>query len=515
MSIHLLIVDDENLTREGLRNMIPWKKYGVDAVSAASNGAAALAIAKQNPPDILLADIRMPKMDGITLAKEIHKFLPRCKIVFISAYSDKEYLKSAIQIQAKQYIEKPIVLSEVESIMHNIINEILADKIEHDAAHELVHGLQEAEELVEQYIVSSLISQDLNLSSLYKKYGKLYFTWQEDTTCTPICIIPLFNNKSDVILLKNKIAHFLDTCREIPVIDYFIGFYDDNQIALLIHLPDRHLLVARLVPELIKFLNCSADMTFSIGVGPSAHVVRKIAENYKIAQKTACNYFYADSPYFFDSPPKGPLLSDTESKDLYYQIDSEPDSISLVCSYLKSQHYVNISKVQDFLYRIYIRMLKRANTEDMPISRHDFSLLPLSHVTALLEQDSTRIRILHAINTEDFRILGIARFVLNHYDNCDLSIDMIAKQFAFTPNYMSTLFKQKTGQTLNNFIIYTRIEIAKNLLLYTNLKIYEICIRVGIHDSNYFSDLFKRTVSVSPTVFRFQNLNHSDRGESV
>ena len=101
MSIHLLIVDDENLTRDGLRTMIPWKKYGVDMISTASNGAAALTIAKKNPPDILLADVRMPKMDGITLAKEIHKLLPHCKIVFISAYSDKEYLKSAIQIQAK------------------------------------------------------------------------------------------------------------------------------------------------------------------------------------------------------------------------------------------------------------------------------------------------------------------------------------------------------------------------------------------------------------------------------
>jgi len=505
MSIHLLIVDDENLTREGLRTMIPWKEHGVDTVSTASNGAAALAIAKKNPPDILLADVRMPKMDGIALAREIHGLLPHCKIVFISAYSDKEYLKSAIRIQAKQYIEKPIVLPEVESIMYNIINEIKAEKIEHDTAHDLVHGLREAEELVEQYIVSSLISPDLNLNLLYQKYGKLYFTWQEGVNSTPVCIIPLFDDKSDAILLKSKIAQFLDTYREIPLIDYFIGFYDDNQIALIIHYPERHILVSKLIPELINTLNHFTGFSYSIGAGPTAHGVKKIAENYQLAQNAAHRYFYADSRQFFDSAPEGGVLSDTESENLYHQIDNEPDSISSICSCLKKQQYINISTVRNLLYRIYIRMLKRSNTEEMPIPQKDFYLLSLNQVTVLLEQDSTRIRILHSIHTEDFRILEIARFVLNHFNDYDLAIDMIAKQFGFTPNYLSTLFKQKTGQTLNNFIIYARVEIAKNLLLYTNLKIYEICDRVGVHDPNYFSDLFKRTVSVSPTVFRIQN----------
>lgn len=506
MSVHLMIVDDESFTREGLRTMIPWKKYGVDTISAASNGAAALTIAKKNPPDILLADVRMPKMDGITLAKEIHKLLPHCKIVFISAYSDKEYLKSAIQVQAKQYIEKPIVLSEVESIMIDVINEIKAEKIEHDAAHDLVHGLEEAEELVEQYIVSSLVSKDLDLNLLYEKYGKLYFTWPEDTDCTPVCIIPLFTDKTNAILLKSKIAQFLDTCHEIELISYYIGFYDDYQIALIFHLPKRHVLITKLIPELAETLKHSADLPYSIGIGPSDCGIKKIAQNFRIAQTAARKYFYSDTDRFFDSAPEGDVLSDTELRNLYYQVGNEPDSISSVCSYIRKQQYVNVSKVQDLLYRIYIRMLKRANTEEMPLPQQEFYLLSLSQAAILLEQDSTKIHVLHSINTEDLRILEIARFVLNHFNNCDLSIDMIAKQCGFTPNYLSTLFKQKTGQTLNNFIIYTRIEIAKSLLLNTNLKIYEICDRVGINDPNYFSDLFKRTVSVSPTVFRFRNL---------
>ena len=508
MYIHLMIVDDESFTRDGLRNMIPWKDYGINRITTASNGIAALNIAKETPPDILLADVRMPKMDGIALAQKIHEMFPHCKIVFISAYSDKEYLKSAIQIQAKQYIEKPIILSEVDTIIREVINEIQAEKIEHETAHELVHGLEEAESLVEQYIVSSLLSHDLNIKQLYERYGKLYFTWHEDDICTPICINPLFTDKNTAILLKNRIVHFLDTYKEIPLVIYLIGFYNDDQIALLFRLPKRQDLVLTLIPALIKYINKGINSPYSVGIGPSAHGIRSIADNYCAAQKSADMYFYSDSERFFFSAPEGNEFSDSEAENLYQKICMEPDSIHVVCSHLKKQKYVNVPKVQDFLYRVHIRMLKRSETEELPIPRREFYRLSLDQITVLLEKNSTRIRILNSIDTDDLRILEIARFVLNQIDNNDLSIDLISRQCGFTANYLSTLFKQKTGQTLNSFIIHTRIETAKNLLLNTNLKLYEICDYVGVNDPNYFSDMFKRTVGVSPTAFRFKRNTH-------
>lgn len=101
----VLIVDDEELTREGIRMSIPWENLGITEVYMAEDGEEGLKKALELLPDIILADVRMPRMDGITMAFEIRKSWKQCRFIFVSGYCDKEYLKSAIQLAAVNYIE--------------------------------------------------------------------------------------------------------------------------------------------------------------------------------------------------------------------------------------------------------------------------------------------------------------------------------------------------------------------------------------------------------------------------
>jgi two-component system response regulator YesN len=119
--LKLLIVDDEIITRETLRDFIPWRDFGIEAIETANNGVTALAVAKDFQPDIILCDVRMPKMDGIELAENIKRSNPQCKIIFLSGYSDKEYLKSAIALQAINYLEKPINFGEVKEVVAHTV----------------------------------------------------------------------------------------------------------------------------------------------------------------------------------------------------------------------------------------------------------------------------------------------------------------------------------------------------------------------------------------------------------
>jgi two-component system response regulator YesN len=77
----------------------------MEAVKNAANGLSALAITGDFRPSILLTDIRIPEMDGIELSKNIRQLYPDCEIIFLSGYTDKEYLKSAIQLNAVDYLE--------------------------------------------------------------------------------------------------------------------------------------------------------------------------------------------------------------------------------------------------------------------------------------------------------------------------------------------------------------------------------------------------------------------------
>lgn len=124
----VLMVDDEELTREGLRMSIPWESLGISQIFMAEDGEEGLRMALELKPDIILADVRMPRMDGITMAFEIRKTLRQCRFIFISGYCDKEYLKSAIQLSAVNYIEKPIEPSEVVDALKKSILQLEEEK---------------------------------------------------------------------------------------------------------------------------------------------------------------------------------------------------------------------------------------------------------------------------------------------------------------------------------------------------------------------------------------------------
>ncbi len=109
----LLIVDDEALTRTGLISSVDWKALGIHEIYRADDGYHGLEMARLHSPEIILCDVRMPRMDGIDMLQRIEEFLPDSVAIFMSGYSDKEYLKAAIRLKAITYIEKPLDPKEV------------------------------------------------------------------------------------------------------------------------------------------------------------------------------------------------------------------------------------------------------------------------------------------------------------------------------------------------------------------------------------------------------------------
>lgn len=126
--ICILIAEDEPYTRDVLVHYIPWQELGITQVLEAGNGQAALELALAHRPDIVLSDIRMPKLNGIELAREIRKEDKNCRFIFLSAYTDREYLKSAIQIRVVSYVEKPVNIPEIRQAAETAVSEILAQR---------------------------------------------------------------------------------------------------------------------------------------------------------------------------------------------------------------------------------------------------------------------------------------------------------------------------------------------------------------------------------------------------
>ena len=122
----LLIVDDEELTRTGVITSLDWASLGIDEVLQADDGVHGLETARLYKPEIILCDVRMPRMDGISMLERLEKFLPDTVPIFMSGYSDKEYLKAAIKLKAVNYIEKPFSISEIETAIREARDSLLA-----------------------------------------------------------------------------------------------------------------------------------------------------------------------------------------------------------------------------------------------------------------------------------------------------------------------------------------------------------------------------------------------------
>ncbi len=124
----LMIVDDEEYTREGIRDSFEWSKLGIQEIMLAQNGKEALTIAKWFIPDIILTDIKMPQKDGIEFTEEIVSRFPNCRILFMSGYVEVEYFKSALKLDVVDYIEKPIDKERLWKSMEKAVNFIQKTK---------------------------------------------------------------------------------------------------------------------------------------------------------------------------------------------------------------------------------------------------------------------------------------------------------------------------------------------------------------------------------------------------
>ena len=125
----VMIVDDAKYIRKSIKNRIAWEKLSLLAEAEAGNGKEALERMKELRPDIVLVDIRMPVMDGLTFIREAKKLNPRCSYIIMSAYSDFEYAKEAIKLGVIDYILKPIEEEELEALLKKIVHRLNENRL--------------------------------------------------------------------------------------------------------------------------------------------------------------------------------------------------------------------------------------------------------------------------------------------------------------------------------------------------------------------------------------------------
>ncbi|MGE5613721.1 MAG: response regulator, partial [Bacillota bacterium] len=118
----LMIVEDEKWEREGLLDFIDWSGMGIEIVGCACNGIDGIKMSELFHPQIIITDIKMPKLDGIQMSRNIRTFLPDAKIIILSGYDDFQYAKQTFDFQAFAYILKPVEKRLLEEVLKDAVS---------------------------------------------------------------------------------------------------------------------------------------------------------------------------------------------------------------------------------------------------------------------------------------------------------------------------------------------------------------------------------------------------------
>lgn len=512
----LLIVDDEELTRTGLMASINWASLGIEEIFQADDGINGLEQARLHKPEIILCDVRMPRMDGITMLERLEKLLPDSVPIFMSGYSDKEYLKAAIRLKAVNYIEKPLNPSEVSDAVREAGN-LYIQKL-HSKRGEALKSMETASRLALLLTLPRVPDQE-TVRTFSRELGVSI----KNTSCFLSFIIKMqifpelpvleeFHRELSEFLKKRKVS-FIHTDKK-----------HQNLICFLFaeRKPSSHTL-----QELQDFLTSrlSYHGKFSIAFGDMVTGISKAYQSYASAVILLQNSFFFPENTILtqdslkshgetsDFPSDSPEAEFKEALEIGDQETAMRLLEHLKNFFFESTGYFQNS-VKDLYYKLFLSLeniRKRSSMPEAPDAEsiadtiHQCFAFPELHETLVRQTEEFFEEV--SENTQEHPTIHLIRnYISQHYMDDTLSVKDISEHVFLSTSYVCTFFKNETGQTLNQYLTEYRMEKAKQLLKDARYRISDISSRVGYSDGNYFGKSFKKHCGLSPSEYREQNL---------
>ncbi len=515
----LLIADDETLTREGIEKNLDLDSLSVRQVILADDGVHGLEAARQTPPDLILTDVRMPRMDGVEMVERIRKDDPDVAVVFMSAYSDKEYLKAAIKLKAISYVEKPLDMEELQAALKEaalnraarLRSRSLSLHHERRQLAKLALELTEAENGQEED-VRQLI-QELKLSITA-------------STCFSTVIIRFLSpisqlSEADILRIQEPFEALLERFS----IQRFYGFRGDQDMILHLyseHRPDEE--------ALKKLTRCLADQLkscchFFMARGPVVTGTGRVWTSFKRAMEILEQGFFfdldselPDAPLPETAAPAADVISDcclalsNEQEEAALKAAAElRASLSpglFTVSQVRDLYYKYLGKLDEHATAKHISLWNRLGPSPESIWDSAAACTALSQLDQLVTE---KIRLYFSISREGHGehpvVFQIKEFIHQNYPIPTLSVPDISSHVRLSPSYVCTLFKAETGHTLNQYLSEYRIRMSTQLLADPRFKITDISSKVGYSDGNYYSKAFKKMVGLSPSEYREKMLS--------
>ncbi|MDR1060023.1 MAG: response regulator [Clostridiales bacterium] len=516
----LLIVDDEFFVRARIAQQVDWGAVGISEIREASDGLEALELIRDFAPDILLSDVCMPKMDGIRLAEAAAGLSAGCKVIFISGYSDAEYLKSAISLRALNYIEKPIDIRELTKALSDAVADIRKER----SAAETLADLREKERAAALSRAALGLTSRASLAEALASLAgladvaacKLFVTLivhiapapapsagdeQPPEAETAAMLARAFETEGVTCLCARKrgewIVHFMDRGSADPLRAYG---YIERCCSLLS--------ARALSPSEHRAIYGVGSFAATPEQAPASYEDALLAVQQGFFKRPGCVCYYKGGKKIYDfSSFSLPEFSHALKKG------TPASAVFLarsVTAEIKCYENTLTANVLRFYCTLAQELLAAAKRDDIPLfDEFAWEQDIWAHMARIPFIDELCDFLIDGIEryysagekgaTPNQTVNGIIRYVKRHYGDPDLSITMISDYVKLSPTYICHLFKEVTGGTLNAFLTETRIRKSLDFIGDPRRKVKDVARLVGYRNGNYFSYQFKKYMGYSPT----------------
>ena len=533
MSLYrIMLVDDEEEVRKAMIRKMDWEALGFMVAGDAENGEDALEKLEQLEPDVVMTDIRMPYMDGLTFIARVREQYPYIKILIFSGYDDFEYAKQAIKLNVTEYILKPVNGEELAEILKRV-RLSLDEEIEQRRN---ISILQESYlgslPILREVFLNDLVCRTANVSGAVSKFREYGIDILDASRWLAAVIYMEHMDQSDDRVLSQHQELIPISVRSL-VEDHLKPYYrfavfnsaDGITVVVAMDKDNTETGLINLLNDICKESRRLLEVEITAGVGRGCDTLQEISRSYQAAVDALGYRAIVGSGraiYINDVEPvsRGKLQLDAkEESELTTAIKfGSRERIEKVLRDLAS--YMDDAKVHANQYQVYmlavtnclIRLMQQYNLNigemfDSEERYADIMRGICRKETFAEELIPVACRMNEALNRERDNttrrvILEAKEYIQENYSDPELSVDVLCRHLHMSPAYFSTVFKKETGQTYVNYLTEVRLKKAEELLKETNDKTYKIAEKVGYQEQNYFSYVFKKRFGVSPTKYR-------------
>jgi two-component system response regulator YesN len=499
--MRLLIADDDDYTRLGLMESIDWTQYGINEIKEAKDGAEALQIAEVFHPDIVLTDIRMPKLNGIEFAEKLAVCCGESKLLFMSGYMDIDYLKSAIKLSAVDYIEKPIKLNDLETAIKKTVEFIYAKQKQQ-------HIINQNIVLQRQKLAGMLKSKNMNITEVIPICKETQFP----VDYTYMCIVFLQVTGEEI---QDSWIASINAYWNSYRIPSLVTVLENNKYLLIVAVKKHDRKRIRYLIDLLLKQNEG----WVAGVGKEAFHLENVPESYNTAWRALDNSFYHPNQQLFSlelckSAPQG-LGIDLYPK-FYSILKNDPAKLAgwmdSVCNQFCEFEYPRKERVCE-LFTSFAQAIIREkssllnkmnaifNTDDLELYIHKCrSIFAIKHFMQQLLK-------LYMEELEDSSqysrvVRDVREYIASHCSNVDLDVSEVAESVHLSTAHLGVLFKNETSVTIKQYIGDYRLELAKKLISNEHYKINTISELCGYASASYFTKVFRASTNLTPVEYR-------------